>query len=356
MSMTPMQYMNRFHKVSPDRKDVYKKMQKAFLAGKIKMGLFSDSNTVVGSDKKFIQSYSRKGYLEAGDYSEFHDEERAVRMAARNVQYATRLFGTWRNTASIYKINEDVAAQALASMIPTDTPSDIYMNLPEWAVYMELPSVCNITLTHARRSDRNRKDSDEYIDHKILGFWATHDRITYNGKQYPCLDIFWHADQSEDVQLHEMLVLPFRLVLSPDMTILESFKAGYDMDEDVFNSLPAREVLSMLLWLCVEEPDVTNIKGIKMSRKDLKLPRYARNKQSGAFVPPMQETYFEIAKRMGGEVREWNREIKTAENSGLPKRKIPHIRRGHWTGVWIGSGDNKTYKTYWQKPLFINAG
>ncbi|MBO6224799.1 MAG: hypothetical protein J6N72_05015 [Psychrobacter sp.] len=352
-----MQFMNRFHKLSPDRKDVYKKMQKTFIAGKVKMGLFSDSNTVMESDRKVLQSYAKKGYLESGDYCDFHGEERALRMRARNVQYGTRLFGTWRNTASIYKIDESVAPQALASMIPTDTPSDIYMNLPEWAIYMELPSICDISLTYTRRSDNNAKDSDEEITRDIMGFWATHDIITYQGKKYPCLDIFWHGAQSEDIELHEMMLAPFRLILSPDMTVLESFKAGYDLDEESFKELPIRQVLSLLLWLCVEEPDVTNIKGLKMSRKDLKLPRYARNKQSGSFVPPAQETYFEIAKRIGGDIRSWDKQIENENSKGgsLGKRKAPHIRSGHWTGVWIGSGANKTYKPYFQKPLFINA-
>lgn len=355
MIMTPMQYMQRFHKLSPERKDVYKKMQKAFIAGKVKMGLFTDSTTVMESDPRYLQSYSRKGYLESGDYMEFHDEARALRMRARNIQYGTKLFGTWRNTASIYRIDESVAPQAMSSIIPSETPSEIYANLPEWAVYVELPSICDIEIPYSRRADHNCKDSNEEVRAKMLGFWATHDRVVHKGKQYLCLDVFWHPAQEDDVKLHEMLIAPFRLLLSPDMTVFESFKEGYGIDEDAFNALPIKQVLSLLLWLCVEEPDVTNIKGVKMSRADLKLPRYARNKKSGAFVPPMQETYFEIAKRMGGEVREWNKEIEASSASNRPTRKAPHIRRGHWNGVWIGSGSNKTYKVYWQKPIFVNA-
>lgn len=350
-----MQYMQRFHKLSPERKDAYKKMQKAFIAGKVRLGLFTDSTTVMESDTRFLQSYSKKGYLEAGDYSEFHNEDRALRMRARNVQFGTRLFGTWRNTASIYKIDESVAPQALSSIIPSDTPSDIYINLPEWAVYVELPSACDISIPHRVRCDSNFQDSDEEVSSKMLGFWATHDRVLHNNKEYMCLDVFWHPDQSEDVKLHEMLIAPFRLLLSPDMTIFESFQAGYNLDEETFNALPIKQVLSLLLWLCVEEPDVTNIKGVRMSRADIKKPRYARNKKSGAFVPPMQETYFEIAKRMGGEIREWDKEIEGSKQSGLSKRKAPHIRRGHWTSVWVGSGADKKCKVYWQKPLFINA-
>ena len=359
MSLTAMQVMQKFHKLSPDRSDTYKKMQKSYLAGKVRLGLFTDSETVIDCDQKILGKYRKRGYFdgqEDGSYKDIHNEDRVIRLKARNLDAGTRLFGTWRNTASVYKIDESIAPQALSSLIPLDTPSDIYMNLPEWAVYFEMPTSSNSVVNIRNLIDENGRDTEETSNHKVLGFWATHDRGIHEGREHTCLDIFWHFDLQDDARLETMFLAPFRLLMTPNMTVVDSVTAGYGTADYLHGNSVIRQALSLLLWLCVEEPDVTNIKGVKMSRKDIKLPRYARSKQSGAFVPPMQERHLEIAKRMGGEVREWNKEIDADQASSIAaKRKAPHIRRGHWTGVWIGSGASKDYKVYWQKPLFINA-
>ena len=42
-------------------------------------------------------------------------------------------------------------------------------------------------------------------------------------------------------------------------------------------------------------------------------------------------------------------------DSRISSRKRPHIRRGHWHGVWSGTGQNKEFKIYWQPAIFVNA-
>lgn len=355
--MTPFETMQLFNKVAPNRKDAYKNMQKNYLAGKVKLGLFSSSSVVIESDPNHIQKDHMLGLHEAGFIYNWHNEERAKRLAARNLEFGTRLFGTWRNTASVYRIDESVAPQAVASVIPYETPSDIYVNLPEWCVYVEMPKCKKMTKYTYDYTDENNKDTNNGRDLEVLGFWAMHDHVNVNGRMMRCLDIFMHLKQDRDLQLKDMNLIPTRLLVSPDLTIMESLRIGYpDATDEELEDFPSRKALSLLLWLCVEEPDVTNVTGQKMSRKALKEPRYARNKKTGTFVPPAQETYFDIAKRMGGDIRGYQKEIDDFEQGGrAAKRKAPHIRRGHWTGVWTGSGDNKTYKVYWQNPLFINA-
>lgn len=357
MYMTPFETMQAFHKSAPDRKQTYKKMQKTFLASKVPMGLFTDGFTVIESDKKVLQPWYMKGYLDSGDINMWHDEERSLHMKARNLHYGTRLFGTWRNSAGVYKIDDAVAPQAMASLIPDETPSEIYANLPEWCVYMEFPDCYDNDIELNTRLDENNKDKIESADFKMLGFWAMHDRVIHEGKSRLCLDIFLHIGQEKGTDYRDLFVTPTRILIDPDLTVTESFSVGYSKGSlDFSDGTPFRTALTMLLWLCVEEPDVTNIKGVKMSRDDLKKPRYARNKQTGSFVPPQQEAHFEIAKRLGGEIREWDRQVADAEKSQhTSKRKAPHIRKGHWHGVWTGSANNKKFKLYWQQPLFINA-
>ena len=70
--------------------------------------------------------------------------------------------------------------------------------------------------------------------------------------------------------------------------------------------------------------------------------------------PETKEVY-EIGKRLGGEIRTFNERI-TSGDSRISSRKRPHIRRGHWHGVWAGVGQNKEFKIYWQPAIFVNAG
>ena len=112
--------------------------------------------------------------------------------------------------------------------------------------------------------------------------------------------------------------------------------------------------LSLLLWLCAEEPDITSIAGEPVTGEQLRLPKYGRNKKTGAFVPPSQPHIYDIGKRLGGEVRDFNKR-NGAPDARISSRKRPHIRRGHWHGVWTGTGQNKEFKVYWQPAIFVNS-
>lgn len=356
---SPMKLMRHFNKITKmDRKKTYLNMQKAYTNGMVGKGLFSSGESVRKADKNIEKSnlFLDKNIM-AADKGKGEVAHREI-FYHSNFIIGARLFGTWRNTASVYRLDENIAKQALSATIPDETPSEIFENLPEWAVYMQMPDFSDIQ----RRYLKLNKDGSSSEGYKrVIGFWAMHDtvksKITTKKGYY--LDLYFNFEHDEDIALENLQLSPIRLFINPDMTIADSLTGLYaDIGSDWEASVGLnniKTVLSMLLWLCVEEPDVTNIKDVMLSREDLRKPRYVKSKITGAFVVPAEETYFDIAKRMGGEVREWNKKIEHAKDDNLPKRKIPHIRRGHWSGVWIGSGDNKTYKTYWQKPIFVNG-
>lgn len=354
--MSPLEVMNLFHKLTPSRKDTYKKMQQSYTAGKTKFGLFTDTEIVSDCDFKALLVPTAKGYFKGRDAREWHNEERAECMEARNLKFGTRLFGTWRNTMGVYSIDESVAPQALASLIPKDTPSEIYKNIPEWCVYVEMPKHIDFFMTQQKLVDCDGEDTDsDPFSERILGFWAMHDRVEYKGKNHLCLDIFFNTDVNKKSQLKYMTLIPTRIILSPNMSIMESLEVGYaDAAEAVLRDSPVQYALSLLLWLCVEEPDITNVRSIPVSRKEISLPKYGRNKKSGTFVPPAHETRYEIAERLGDKLRGYEKEIVEASKQHASRKK-PHIRRGHWNSVWTGPANNRNCKVYWQQPVFVNS-
>ena len=130
-------------------------------------------------------------------------------------------------------------------------------------------------------------------------------------------------------------------------------------DEDKRESLKhdidgATTLLSLLLWLCAEEPDISNIKGEPVTPEQMRIPKYGRNKKTGAFVPPSQPIIYEVGKRLGGEVRQFNKEYGRSDGR-TSSRKRPHIRRGHWHGVWKGVGQDRQFSVYWQPAIFVNT-
>lgn len=343
--MTPFQRLLRFNNSYPGRKEAYQNMQKLYMNDKVFSGMFATTQSVIAADQFMIGRLISQGLLDARNPLDFKGAERVSRIKARNIGFGTRLFGTWRNSLGVYKLDDDVAEQAVAALIPDSTPSSIYTALPEWCVYITLPESMNEFFSiPSMRGD----GESEFEAFKVVGFWATHDNIELENDQFECLDIFFNFER-EDVDW----LCPVRIPIKQNTTVLESLRMAYNNEEFEISS-SIKVALSLLLWLCVEEPDVTNINNVPLTRESLSKPKYGKNKKTGAFVPPSQPIMYEIAKRLGGELREYQKQLDIVDASGTV-RKRPHIRRGHWHGVWIGSAASKKFKLYWQHPLFVNA-
>lgn len=65
---------------------------------------------------------------------------------------------------------------------------------------------------------------------------------------------------------------------------------------------PCFHFLPILLWLCVEDPDITNMKDERIEREQLFKPKYTIHKKTGVFVPPSQPIVFNLGKRLGSEI------------------------------------------------------
>lgn len=378
--MTPLQMMQTFNKKYANRKDVYRAMQQSYIAGNIKKGLFCDNKSLISMDADLMNDMSlntmRNVLSTIGKMKPKKGEasqtaaEKEIAMAAqiagrasREMLLGTRLFGTWRNSLGIYKIDDDMADQALKSLIPLETPSIIYANLPEWCVYIEVPKGCDLEVV---ANVDGGDDADEFQMQKVLGFWAMHDKQDYdksdigtNHDDNMVLNIFLHIDINEKDQYNNLVPPPIILNLDKNLTVAESIEQKYDSskfsDEGILELQDIiKTVLSLLLWLCVAEPDVSNINGEQLSRQDIVKPKYKRHKKTGNFIAPEHASYYQIGKRLGGEMREHIEHVDKLESAN-GKRKRPHIRRGHWHGVWSGTGDEREFTTYWQSAIFVNS-
>lgn len=376
--MTPIETLQHFNKRWGKRKEAYKAMQKNYIQGNVKKGLFCDRGFVEGLLKEhpseLLGSYKSDIYKawktidkKIGLSEEEVEEKRIQAMlghdsrVSRELAIGTQLFGTWRNSLGIYRISDDIADQALASPIPDDTPTIIYAQLPEWCVYMEMPTGSDIEVMAMLDNGSGEAVTKPL---KVIGFWAMHDKydldisdIGVEADENMSLLIFLHIDIPKEYERSNYVGPPLVMPLRSNLTVAQSVEKEYDHNSD--NEMVAvREVfdviLSLLLWLCVEEPDVSDVEGTPMSSEELRAPKYKRSKRADVFIPPKDVQVYDIGKRLAYETREQNEKFK-AQSALTGKRLKPHIRKGHWHGVWSGTGENRIFSTYWQAAIFVNA-
>lgn len=172
--------------------------------------------------------------------------------------------------------------------------------------------------------------------------------------------------------------------LKDDMPILMNLAFGLDLSDRVDNTVGKRiealvcylsdsnksqenvadfrktieEVLSVLLWFCVQEPDISDFEGKILTPREIAKPVYHRNK-AGKLLPLGKPITRIIGGRLGGEIRKFKQLIDSNESEHLKlqgQRTVrPHIRAGHWHGYWVGVGDNKEYTVKWLNATLVNA-
>lgn len=309
--------MNAFNKAFANAKDCYKKMQAWHLSNKPKHAFFPMQNTLT-LDNGLAVAYELQG-------------ENEQLLSALSRLY---LYGTWRNTLSIYQLNEEIIKDC--KEIPDDTPTSIFFNLPDWCVYVDI-SAARIATT------------DDGVAKHLKGFWAIYDIVEMDGFSHDALNFIIDTDTDDNIYV------PQTFILSSGQSVAEVLDYGASLfDDDTSNTL-IKGLLPYLLWLCVAEPDIT-YKGLPVSREELTRPKHSINKKTGAFVTPSEPFIYQIGERLGSEVRRYQSIIDGEQKRNRPHTKRPHIRRGHWHGYWQGTGQAKEFRVRWQPAVFVNSG
>ena len=336
--MNSFEKMTAFNKANPEAKEVYRKMQHWQVLNKPENGVFCPMYEVIRFSPSVYQECCMVGTNNLAD----------LRYSTHKYISDLHVFGAWRNSLGIYVIDKDIIQDIVKSPIPVETPVDIFSRLPEWCVYMDM-SALNYMET-----------VKEGVALKIIGFWALYDLVFLNGKYQRILKLYVNIEGGNSDNLAPIIEMAIDNGKTVEQSINDAYKAEKDIDPIVALNYAKSDIdmlkmlLSMLLWLCAEEPDISNIQGEPVNKDALRLPKYRVNKKTGVFIPPDKPTIYDIGKRLGGEIRTFNERLGSGD-SRISSRKRPHIRRGHWHGVWSGTGQNKEFKIYWQPAIFVNA-
>lgn len=226
----------------------------------------------------------------------------------------------WRRTKGIYRLDRTLLDHLLAAPIER-IPSDTLLRLPEWGVYVEFPE--------PRRGMR--------------GFFAHFDSVIGSPTD---LHILLDTDTNGAGGLAPLLI---RLTDDLGEAVRKGFK---DSDfhrleaERFFESAFVRDksrwsspeelyqfvvspLVSVLLYLCSEEPEIEKERG----PAGVGTPRLEpRSRPQGVVeLPTVWKTGFKLGKQL--------RKVESSPHQGGTVR--PHMRRAHWHTYRVGKGRNR---------------
>ncbi len=255
----------------------------------------------------------------------------------------------WRVGQGIYWFDEDLARELIRTPM-REVPAEHLLRLPEWGVYIPLPDPMPL-----------RKRS-------IVGVWLALDWNPNTG----IAELVIGADPGGDDPYQRIsatytypLLLSERTVPDAVDALLESSmrtarKYGaavdfrdIDRDRDELERLFG-VVLPLALYLCSEEPDITE-RGVP-ARPVKARPR--RTKKGLRWFPAERPRAWEVGVRFGEAFRRARAEDeRAARKEGEGRKRAsprPHIRRAHWHTYRVGKG-RKDRVLKWLPPIEVGV-
>lgn len=307
--MTPAQTMMKFEKRYAISTALYERLQAIYTDALIKDGLFTN--------EKLLE---REYHLIAGSAG--------TRPTTSDQALATSglyLFSVWRNNKSIFRFDEDMARQVVSARVPPDIPASTLQRLPHWCVYIELPRA-------AKRAFMDAAPGAESL--QILGFWAACDKRVSGGSEW-LLKIYLHVDDKGDPNSDLSVLKPISIPISDGVSITKSTALAQTEGTHSLTCKISRNIgalstmVSLLLCLCVDEPDVTDVVGLSLTRQQLIKPRYKHVKSRKVFEASIQPHYYEIGVQEGVK---WRNTVRRLENDVMTGRASmdSYVTDGEW--------------------------
>ena len=246
---------------------------------------------------------------------------------------ASRLaaIGAWRYTQGIYRFDKDIAKALTDTRLECDIPTDLFLRLPEWCVYVETPG-------------------QEWHGAALHGFWAHVEHDIKDSR--PELRLLLDTEQGLVPQiLHigpwsiEQAIWRWAREARTQASQMGISLHGVGSDFIHASSMAIQPLLSMVMYLCSEEPEIEDR---DYPERPVNLPQPKRTKKGWRLFPPEKPRIWSVGEHTGDTLR---REYAT-ELTGRTVR--PHPRRAHWHGFWSGPRDgDRKFGCKWLSPVVV---
>ena len=245
----------------------------------------------------------------------------------------------WRLTQGVYQFAPEVFEALRETDMPGPIPTEVLLRLPQWGVYL---------------------DFEERVDRFAGAFAALESDANNKSRELRLL-----LDAGEDL-------MPITLILAPDASIEDALeltlRSGLEKWARHFEEPPApdgeikelvteyqkfapvvRLCLSLLLYLCVDAPDVS---GREEPDSKPGKPTPTKTRHGVRFFPPDQPRVWRVGEAAAVALR---RDVVASRTDSSGRTVRPHIRRAHWHGYWSGTTDQRRFSIRWQPPLVIKG-
>jgi len=257
---------------------------------------------------------------------EAHEESMGIVRSGSDAEILGAL-SPWFYTQGIYKFIPEVYDEIISTKCRGNIPVDAVKRLPQHSIYIETPkhSAMYGFFTHL--------DFNETLDKSQLRFLLN----TPNG------------------------LIPIALNLG-SWTIFEALKdytidATNSTDKQYNNVIDnyidkelvpiSEQCLSLVLYLCCEEPDIETINDELPTRA-----KSTKTKKGFVLHPPKKPNIWHVGKNISEQIKLIN-----DYQNGIHKSPIAHIRKAHWHGVRTGKRGSLAEKIdyKWWPATLING-
>lgn len=234
----------------------------------------------------------------------------------------------WRMTKGIYAFDPDLLQALWNTPITGDIPSSLLERLPEWCIYVPL--------------DRDG----------LRGVWAHLESDANDGHMELRL-VTIQDDGLAPVAIHlgGSLAEGIENTISEALTIAGMPVPARQLEVEARRTREVAEpIISLLLWLCSEQPEIEG-RGRPGNPRPVRTKRGVRE-----FAAPGPRTW-EVGARVGAALRAARSAAKRAEGEPTGRHVRPHVRRAHWHTYWTGPRlGEQTPILRWLNPILVGGG
>jgi len=254
--------------------------------------------------------------------------------------------GAWRQTQGVYAF-DDALLQSLWNTPLEKLPVELLYHLPEFSVLVILPDGAFSGVGGVMAAMCQIQSIGSYPSITVLllgGPGSGHFTIPLMPRLDDSIDFIKIALSNP-----ELAKKTYGVVL--DVAGAVEGSRGYVADILTHDRDSIAGLLSVLLYLCSEEPEI--------SRQPPK-PQATPTKKTGLrWFPPPKPTVVEVGYKIGAKLR-LARHPDTLSQSEIALRSsrevMPHWRRAHYHLYWVGPRGNQTPKVRWLAPIPVLGG
>ncbi len=271
-----------------------------------------------------------------------------------NPQFNPALLGAlvaWRPTKGIFRFHPELYESLIETDIVGDVPSDVLLRMPGWAVFIETPVSANLPFQlHGFWAYLSRLGTQNELI--LVGLWRdgpSNEDLEFN----PDFDILLYKLSLGHHPVSDLIEMMFDKSNAETAIMLQKpvTEAGvaYVMSDDVraIQEHMVSAMLSLLLYLCSEQPDIDSWAPKQPAFK------YMGSKRRWLAAKVVQQ--WDVGLRLGAalkDARDRSERIEASSDGDISVR--PHVRRAHWHSFWVGKRGEQTISLRWLPPIPVN--